>query len=774
MKNPLNKRYLRELKGDFGKYIVIFLLMIITIGFVSGFEVADNSMIKTYNESFKKYNIEDGHFVSERKLTSNQRRLIENNDITLYDDLYIDQSFLNGTTIRIFNQRDYINLADLMSGEYPSKNDEIAIDRMYADNNDLSIGDTLESEDGTSYKITGLIALSDYSTMFQNNSDLMFDAVQFSIALVTNEQFNTFDEALLTYNYAWKYNDTSIVGSDDEEDVSKDLMSAVSDVVELEEFIPRYQNQAITFTGEDMGSDGAMMVVFLDITVFIIAFVFAITTRDTIQKESLVIGTLRASGFTVSELVRHYMVMPILVTLISAIVGNILGYTVLKDVCANMYYGSYSLPTYTTYFNADAFLQTTVVPCIIMAITTWIVLRRSLSLSPLKFLRHDLSRKKNKKAFFLSHKIPFFSRYRTRILFQNIPNYLILFFGILFGNIMLLFGLALPQILEGYQESIGENMLAKYQTILSVPSNATDENHRFESMVNLLTFSKSVETSNKDAEKFSAYELKTLGSEEIKSDEIMLYGIEDNSKYVKLPGEGVYISYLYADKYDLGEGDSITLYEEYDETKSYTFTIDGVMDYEGSVSIFMPKEKLNRIFDLSDDFFAGYFSNEKITDIDSKYIGSVIDYDTLTKVSRQLMVSMGDMMYMVDGFCVGMFVILMYLLSKIIIEKNTQSISMTKILGYNNQEISKLYIRAMTIATLLCILISIPICSVALIEIYRIMLKAMMTGWIIPKIETKIYLYVFILGALSYAIVALIEMHKIKKIPMDQALKNVE
>ena len=50
MKNPLNKLRPREFRKDFGKYLVIFLLLVITIGFVSGFLVADGSMIKAYNE----------------------------------------------------------------------------------------------------------------------------------------------------------------------------------------------------------------------------------------------------------------------------------------------------------------------------------------------------------------------------------------------------------------------------------------------------------------------------------------------------------------------------------------------------------------------------------------------------------------------------------------------------------------------------------------------------------------------------------------------------
>ena len=49
MKNPLRKRLLRELKNDIGKYLVIFLFMTATIGFVSGFLVADEIMLYDYD-----------------------------------------------------------------------------------------------------------------------------------------------------------------------------------------------------------------------------------------------------------------------------------------------------------------------------------------------------------------------------------------------------------------------------------------------------------------------------------------------------------------------------------------------------------------------------------------------------------------------------------------------------------------------------------------------------------------------------------------------------
>lgn len=65
--NPLNKRFLRELKSEAGKYIVLFVFIAGVIALVSGFLVASGSMSQAYDESFEKYNIEDGNFeVKER------------------------------------------------------------------------------------------------------------------------------------------------------------------------------------------------------------------------------------------------------------------------------------------------------------------------------------------------------------------------------------------------------------------------------------------------------------------------------------------------------------------------------------------------------------------------------------------------------------------------------------------------------------------------------------------------------------------------------------
>lgn len=797
MKNPLRKRLPRELKGELGKYLVVFILMVASIGFVSGFLVADNSMLIAYNEGFGKYNIEDGNFRTAEQVHKTQREEIEALGVKLYDNYYVEEPLDNGSTMRFFKNRQQVDKVCLMKGELPAGTGEIAIDRMYADNNNLSVGDTLRSGKRT-WKITGLVALSDYSCLFQNNNDSMFDAVKFGVSVVTEEEFDSLDQEKLQYNYSWIY-DEKPKTEKEEKEVSEDLMEDMGKIVTLEVFVPRYLNQAITFTGDDMGGDKAMMIMLLYIIMVIMAFVFGITISNTIRKEAGVIGTLRASGYTRQELILHYMTLPVLVTFVGALIGNILGYTILKDVCADMYYGSYSLPTYVTVWNGEAFGLTTLVPVVIMLVVNYGVLRHKLKLSPLKFLRRDLSGRKQKRAIYLSPKMKIFSRFRLRVIFQNMSNYMVLFIGILFANLLLMFGLLLPSALSHYQVEIQNNMLAKYQYMLQVPVSAVSGN-KFDGLISLLEFYMDSRTDNEDAEEFSAYSLNTLPGK-YKSEEVLLYGIEPDSRYVTIDfnntkdkkdeagnkekadnkntanaekeSAAVYISSAYADKFLLHVGDTITLKEKYEKEK-YSFKIAGVYDYTAALCVFMPRSELNDIFDLGEDYYSGYFSDTELTDIKSQYIGSVVDLDALTKISRQLDVSMGSMMGMVNGFAIMIYMVLIYLLSKIIIEKNAQSISMVKILGYTNGEISKLYIMSTSLVVVFCLLLSLPLETVIMKVLFREMMLSSISGWITLWIDPMIYVQMFVAGIITYGIVALLEFRRVKKVPMDEALKNVE
>ena len=345
MRNPLCKRIVRELKRDWKKYLVVALFLILTIGFVSGMYVANGSMMQAAAEGKEKYHLEDGHFELDQKADQELIRAIETGEkadvkqfypdqakmelddsdfsavpVTVYENFYRnededhDNDGKSDGTIRVYERTEEINQACLMEGSFPETEDEIAVDRMHADNAGIQVGDTI-TVSGQSYYVTGLIAYVNYSTLHEKSTDLMFDALKFNVAMVTKDGFGRLSGSI-HYTYAWKY-EQKYADEIEEKKQSDDFMKALltQTVVhenELQDYVPRYANPAINFATDDMGSDEAMGGVLLDILIVIIAFIFAVTISNTIMKESQTIGTLRASGYTKGELVRHYLAIPVI------------------------------------------------------------------------------------------------------------------------------------------------------------------------------------------------------------------------------------------------------------------------------------------------------------------------------------------------------------------------------------------------------------------------------------------------------------------------------
>lgn len=904
VRNPLVKRIPKELLGDWKKYLVVSLFLILTIGFVSGMYVANGSMMKAADEGVRKYKLEDGHFelngkaddellssiqtgekadIKQYYLDRARKELNEEfekefgkeftekfdaefasqfksefetqikqtllsqgmNDAMLekalpaaieqakqsgmyqsaydkdydeayqkaYDEAYtkaydeaweeiqqeIDEEYadaeekyelndpgfkavpvkvyenfykngeedndndgsVNGT-IRVYTKTEDVNLACLMEGSLPKTEDEIAIDRMHADNAGIKVGNTI-SVSGQSYKVTGLIAYVNYSTLHEKSTDLMFDALKFNVAMVTESGFERLDKAV-HYAYAWQYEHEP---SDEKEEksLSDDFMKAlltqtvVSDN-EMEDYMPRYANPAINFATEDMGSDEAMGGVLLDILIVIIAFIFAVTISNTITKEASAVGTLRASGYTRGELVRHYLAMPVIVTLIAAGIGNIMGYTVFKNVVVSMYYNSYSLPAYETIWNGEAFFKTTFIPVLLMFVVNLLVIIKMMQHTPLQFLRHDLKKTKRKKAMRLP-RWKFLSRFRLRIIFQNIPNYMILFCGIFFIMVMLAMAVGMPSTLDYYKGNATDMMFAKYQYVLKSYEDKDGD---------------VIGTDNKDAEKFSMYSLQKKN--DVLDEEVSVYGISENSRYVEIEdlktlkdGE-VYISAPFQDKYGLSPGDTVTLDEKY-ENKQYQFKVAGVYDKCQSIAVFMSIGKYRSVFNLEEDEFSGYMSDSEITDIGEENIATIITERDITKMCDQLDHSMGAYMQYFQILCILLSAVLIYLLTKIIIEKNENAISMTKILGYENREIASLYLLSTTIILVIADIISVVLGAFVMAQAWKAMMFSY-SGWFAFVIEPAGYVKMCVFVLIGYLFVMVLDFRRIKKIPMDEALKNVE
>ena len=259
-------------------------------------------------------------------------------------------------------------------------------------------------------------------------------------------------------------------------------------------------------------------------------------------------------------------------------------------------------------------------------------------------------------------------------------------------------------------------------------------------------------------------------------EEVSVYGVADNSRYVKIDGLGrlngneVYISDSFADKYSIKAGDDILLDEKY-ENKQYTFKVVGIYDKSQSISVFMPIGQYRSVFGLDNEEFTGYMSDSEITDIAEDDIATVITERDITKMCDQLDHSMGSYMTYFQYLCILLSAVMIYLLTKLIIEKNENAISMTKILGYENKEIAGLYMLSTTIVLVIADIISVILGVIVMNTVWRVMLFSY-SGWYAFHFYPSGYAKMFVFILMGYLIVMVLDFNRIRKIPMDKALKE--
>ncbi|MCR5283560.1 MAG: ABC transporter permease [Lachnospiraceae bacterium] len=715
-----------------------------------------------WGETVDRYDLDNADFVPQR--------------VRIFEHFYREEAEdynKDGTedaTVRIYMSNSDIDQASFNEGRMPQKENEIAIDRMHAENVGIKIGDTIRIGE-RDFQVVGLLSYVNYLTLHESNTDLMFDAFGFDVAMVTPEGFRSL-RTRVHYSYAFQY-EKKPEGKEQLADASENLLKALITQTlvydnEIEDYLPEYLRQASNFAVSDIEGDLTSTGILCYILIAVIAFIFAITISNTIDKEASVIGTLRASGYSRTEMVVHYMSMPVIVTLLGALIGNVLGYTTFRDVAVNLYYQSYSLPACSTVWSNVALVKTTLIPLTLMFCINLYVIIRKLQISPLRFLRHDLKKTKKSRAMRLP-RWSFLRRFRLRILLQNMPNYLILIFGVIFIELMLCFAFGIPDSLDHYADSAEDMILSEYQYMLMDSTDADGE---------IIT------TSEKSAEPFCMTSLLfpketggfRTGMGSGGDESVSVYGLRKDSAYAPLgekTGEdGVYLSSAFCKKFSLTKGDVITLHEEY-ENKSYTFRVKGSIEYDGGIAAFMDEESFRKVFDKKEDEFSGFFSHHRITDIDEQLIATVITKEDIVKVTNQLTHSIGGALEVFKYVLIVLAAALIYLLAKIIIERNEHSISMAKILGFLNGEISSLYILPTAMIVVLFSLISFGVGFCLMIWIFRVFVLQMdgyFSFFMSPSSMILSILYLLI----GYTGVSLIDFFRIKRIPLDVALKNIE
>lgn len=748
MKSALSKRIPRNLAANFIKYLGIIIILVCTITIGSSSQSTMNAAVKYLDNIEVENMLEDGQFETSMPMTEEAFKFFEDEKIAVCENFYALENEYNGDCkVNIFGPRDELNIPTLFDGKMPESKDEIALDHVFSRSNGIVIGDTIELCK-RKFTVCGTVSFPDYSSLFMNNTDLVMNTKHFGVAIVSEETFEAIDSSFVNYRYSYRFDQRDLDKAtkvSKAEDMMRNLLLTGNS---LQSFLRADQNQSISFLREDIGSDGPMVAVFVYILVALIAFIFAILTNSSIEKEAVVIGTLRALGYTRGEIIWHYMQPTIIISIIGSVVGNLIGYTVMLEPFFEIYYTSYSVGPLVAEFDVKTFCITTIVPVVLMLLINFLMLYKKLKLSPLKFLRRELKSGKARRAVKLPN-ISFINRFRLRVIIKNRGCYIMLFLGIFLSSFLLMFGIGLNPLMKHYTDTIDESLNYEYQYILKAP---VDES---------------------EGEKIYVYEMDTWFELGKKNVGVSIYGIDEDSKFFKdaYLKEGVSVSSALAAKLGIKEGDTLKLNDDLKD-REFEFTVKKIYDFDAMLGMFIDKESLIKLLDVESGSYNSIISNEKL-DIDEAFVAKRIARQDVLGASMQMMRSFDTVILFVNIFAVAVYLVMMYILTKVVIDKNAISISYMKVFGYEGKEIGKIYLTASAIVVGISLFVCIPL-EVQLFKVLLVWISAMIEGYLEFYLPFDVYVKIVVIGIVTYLVVNLIHLIDVNKIPMTDALKNRE
>ena len=142
-------------------------------------------------------------------------------------------------------------------------------------------------------------------------------------------------------------------------------------------------------------------------------------------------------------------------------------------------------------------------------------------------------------------------------------------------------------------------------------------------------------------------------------------------------------------------------------------------------------------------------------------------------VGDQFIGMMSDLIGLMVGLAVFIFLLFMYLLTKAVLDRSARSISYMKVFGYRDGEISRLYIRSITLCVAATLVLSLPVIIGSLTAIFRAMLISY-NGNIEIYVPCWSMAACVGIGFATYLVVALLHTRSIKRVSLAEALKVQE
>jgi putative ABC transport system permease protein len=259
--------------------------------------------------------------------------------------------------------------------------------------------------------------------------------------------------------------------------------------------------------------------------------------------------------------------------------------------------------------------------------------------------------------------------------------------------------------------------------------------------------------------------------------DVTMMGITDDNPFFDtgvLPDNDsdVVVSSAVANKYNLKVGDVFTLNGDNGD-RLYAFRVSKIIDYSASMMLFMDIDRCRDLFGEDDDYFNVVFSDHAL-DIESGRLYSTVTKDEIEQSAGIYVSMMAPMVVTMSVASAVIFVVVMYLMVKMMIDRSAFNISLIRIFGFRKREVRKMYLDGNFYTVLIGAFAVVPLSKWIMDYIYPRYLVSNVGVGILPTYTPEMYVIIFAVIIGLYLLINLVLTGRINKFTPAEVLKNRE
>lgn len=534
------------------------------------------------------------------------------------------------------------------------------------------------------------------------NSDQPILKMSYRSLLQQLEQLQSFSDGVKEYTDGTK---EAADGAEELKDGIKTLKEETDDVIDevfdadatnLLTFVKAGDNARIQAASGDQELYRSVGMIAGVIILVLISYVLSVFVVHSIDRESQVIGALYALGVKRKNLMAHYITLPTVVAFLAGLIGTLLGYSsVGVPVQMQDCYNYYSLPELKVVVMPYLFIYGIIVPPLVSLVVNTLVIRKRLNKPVLTLLRNEQKAVRGKSMNLKN--MSFVKLFKIRQMIRERRTGFTVVFGMFVSLLLTMMSLEIYTYCHNVNVEYVEDTKYEYMYTYKYPSKEAPEGG----------YEAYAKTMKKEIYGYT-FDITVLGITE--NNPFFDVDLEDSSSKVAISSSIAY-------KYGLGVGDTLTLKDE-ESDKLYAFEITEVTQYAPSFMVFMPYEKALQLFGEPDDYYNVVFADHDLA-IDAGRLYSTTTKADVKKAAGIFTDMMMSMIILLGAVSVIIFIVVLYLMMKVMIDRSSFHISLMKIFGYKDKEVKRMYLDGNFYIVLIGGLVSIPLAKWILDLVYE-------------------------------------------------------